>query len=251
MPDPGPMRPLSRDDAAALRVAAAERALSAVRPEARPPYVLRYPVRELTEWTAVRPVARPTYIPRTEWGTRNGRVMWTRVAMAALQAQDHDLADVVPRDIGAWCPAYAENPPEKRRAFWVGMMSALAKHESRWDPQAVGGGGLWYGLLQILPDTARRYVCRARTGEALTDPEDNLSCAARIMSRTVTRDRAVALMDGRWRGVAADWGPMSNRSKIAEMSAWTRAQPYCVAPVAVRVTAVAESPRPRERPNPT
>ncbi len=103
----------------------------------------------------------------------------------------------------------------------------------------VGGGNLWFGLLQIYPDTARRYGCRARTGDALTDPEDNLSCAARILAVTVPRDRAVAVHDGRWRGVAADWGPMTNRSKIAEMSAWTRQQSYCV-PL--------ESIRPRVRP---
>jgi hypothetical protein len=37
-------------------------------------------------------------------------------------------------------------------------------------------------LLQIYPDTARRYGCRARTAEALNNPVENLSCAARIMA---------------------------------------------------------------------
>ena len=69
-----------------------------------------------------------------------------------------------------------------RRAFWVGMMSALSKHESTYNTRAVGGGDLWYGLLQIYPDTARRYGCRARKGEALNNPVENLSCAARIMA---------------------------------------------------------------------
>ena len=92
---------------------------------------------------------------------------------------------------------------------------------------SVGGGGRWFGLLQIYPDTARRYGCRATTGEALKNPADNLSCAARIMAVTVSRDRAVALHDGRWRGVAADWGPMTNGNKIAEMAAWTSKQDYC------------------------
>jgi len=43
----------------------------------------------------------------------------------------------------------------------------------------------------------------------------------------VSRDRAVALHDGRWRGVAADMGPMTNYNKIAEMAAWTSKQDYC------------------------
>jgi hypothetical protein len=113
-------------------------------------------------------------------------------------------------------------------------MSALAKHESTYNPQAVGGGNLWFGLLQIYPDTARRYGCYARTGEALKDPEDNLSCAARIMNVTVARDNAIALRDSRWRGIAADWGPMSNRSKIADMAAWTNSQSYCQPAVNIR-----------------
>jgi len=138
-----------------------------------------------------------------------------------------DLESLVPRDIARWCPAYESNGPELRRAFWVGMMSALAKHESTYNPRAVGGGDLWYGLLQIYPDTARRYGCYARTGEALKNPTDNLACAARIMNVTVARDNAIAVHDGRWRGVAADWGPMSNRRKIPEMANWTAQQSYC------------------------
>ena len=107
-------------------------------------------------------------------------------------------------------------------------MSALAKYESTYRPDAVGGGGQWFGLLQIYPPTARHFGCLARDGEALKDPVANLGCAARIMATTVRRDNAIAIRDGRWRGVAADWGPMTDPAKIAEMSAWTRRQSYCV-----------------------
>jgi hypothetical protein len=139
--------------------------------------------------------------------------------MTAIAGHGDGLESLVPRDVDQWCPAYTENGPEKRRAFWVGMMSALAKHESTYNPRAVGGGDLWFGLLQIFPDTARRYGCY--------DPEDNLSCAARIMNVTVARDNAIAVRDSRWRGIAADWGPMSNQSKRSEMVAWTNRQSYC------------------------
>jgi hypothetical protein len=154
--------------------------------------------------------------------------------MTAISGHGEGLESLVPRDIDRWCPAYIDNGPEQRRAFWVGVMSALAKHESTYNPRAVGGGDLWYGLLQIYPDTARRYGCYARTGEALKDPEDNLSCAARIMNVTVARDNAIAVRDSRWRGIAADWGPMSNRGKTAEMVAWTNKQSYCQAQVNIR-----------------
>ena len=230
-------RPFSREDANAARVAADAARLTSFRPVARPDYMIRYPVTVIKGAPGVRPQVRPNFVPQTRWGKTSTASAWARATMSAVAAQGLD--SVVPRDIESWCPAYADNSPTLRRAFWVGMMSALSKHESTHNPQAVGGGGLWYGLLQILPATARGYGCRATTGEGLKNPIDNLSCAARIMGRTVKRDRAVALHDGRWRGVAADWGPMSNRAKIAEMSAWTRAQDYCV---------VRELPRPVLRP---
>ena len=212
--------PLPQSDAVQLP-------LSGVRPQARPAWMVRGPVVVNAGTSTIRPRARPRYLPAARWDHQEGAELWTRAAMSALAAHGAPMVNTVPRDIGDWCPAYRQNGPQLRRAFWVGMMSALAKHESTWNPRAVGGGGRWYGLLQIYPDTARRYGCRARTGEALTNPADNLSCAARIMAVTVPRDQAVAVRDGRWRGVAADWGPMTNQSKISEMQAWTRSQDYC------------------------
>lgn len=222
-----PTRPVSRDDIVTARADLAQLRLAAFRVAARPVHMIRYPVQVETREPEARPVARSGFLPNTRWKFKKGSDVWTRAAMTAISGHGDGLESLVPRDIAQWCPAYIDSGPAQRRAFWVGMMSALAKHESTYNPRAVGGGDLWYGLLQIYPDTARRYGCRAQTGEALKNPADNLSCAARIMNETVARDNAVALHDGRWRGVAADWGPMSNRSKIAEMSAWTRAQSYC------------------------
>jgi hypothetical protein len=233
-------RPLSRTDAVALREQAvlvraeeARLALATFRPAERPVYMVRYPV-TISQNPTMRPVLRTNYIPDTRWDFRGDSDSWTRATLAALRTHGSDMEETVPRDIANWCPAYEENPPHLRRAFWVGMMSALAKHESTYRPNAVGGGNLWFGLLQIYPDTARRYGCRATTGEGLKDPEDNLSCAVRIMNVTVPRDNAIAVRDSRWRGVAADWGPMTNRAKIAEMSAWTRGQDYCVSRSSIR-----------------
>lgn len=201
-------------------------ALAGHRPEARPAHMIRYPV-EVRSGAPVRPVARAAFLPEARWDNLRDGPLWTRAAMSALATNAPRLTEIVPRDIEAWCPGYASNPPELRRAFWAGMMSALAFYESTHRPRAVGGGNRWFGLLQIYPPTAQGYGCRAQSGVALTDPEDNLACAARIMNVTVARDRAVALHDGRWRGVAADWGPMTDRSKRAAMAAWTSAQSYC------------------------
>ena len=179
---------------------------------------------------AIRPEARLEVLPRTRWDSFPRGRLWTRAALSALVAHGGGLEDFVPADIEEWCPGYTSASPEQRRAFWVGMFSALAYHESTWNPRAVGGGNQWFGLLQIYPPTARDYRCRARTGEALMNGADNLSCAVRIASHQVQMRGDVR------RGMRA-WGPFHNAAKRAQMAAWTREQTYCTAPGSIRPVA--------------
>lgn len=222
-----PLRPIGREEAAHI-------ALASFRPTARPQHMIRLPVVIETREPEVRPVARSSYLPEARWDRLGVGPIWTRAVMSAISAHGEDLENTVPRDIETWCPAYQTNSPEKRRAFWAGMISLLARYESTYRPEAVGGGGRWFGLMQILPSTAAHFGCRATTGEALKVPEDNLACAVRIMNVTVPRDEAIALRDSRWRGVAADWGPMTDRDKINAMASWTRSQSYCTTLDAIR-----------------
>lgn len=173
----------------------------------------------------IRPQARDAQVPRTRWTHQPDHVLWTRTALSALKTHGAPLVSLVPKDIGDWCPRYPQATPADRRAFWVGFLSALAKFESTYKPRAVGGGGKWYGLLQILPATARGYKCNVGTGEALKNGSANLSCAIRIMAVTVPRDGVIYGRGGR--GVAADWGPMRSSSKRADMSGWLKRQSYC------------------------
>lgn len=179
---------------------------------------------EVAPLESLRPVARTEVTLTARWDHRPGSTVWTRATLRALRSHARALPQLTPRDIADWCPAYSGGTLQQREAFWIGLISTLAKHESTWRPAAVGGGGLWYGLLQILPDTARRYKCRARSGEALKNPADNLSCGLRIMAVTVPRDGVVSRG---MRGVAADWGPFHSRKKRADMMRWTKSQSYC------------------------
>ncbi|MBS0123163.1 transglycosylase SLT domain-containing protein [Thetidibacter halocola] len=174
---------------------------------------------------SLRPVARRAVVlPDARWANKGDRRGWTLAIVRALRAHAASLPDTVPRDIATWCPGYPTASREEREAFWVGLVSSLAWHESTHRPAAVGGGGQWYGLTQILPSTARLYRCKAKSGEALKDPEDNLSCALRIMARTVPRDGVIS---AGMRGVAADWGPFHSKRKREDMRAWVRSQEYC------------------------
>ena len=143
----------------------------------------------------------------------------------AVAGQDEVLAGAVPSDIAAWCPGYSQASLHERRAFWVGMLSALARYESRWNPAAAGGGGRWVGLMQISPQTARTHGCTATTAAALKDGAANLACAVRIVAAQVGRDGAVAGKGNR--GLGRDWMPLRTTAKRAEMAGWTGAQSYC------------------------
>lgn len=174
---------------------------------------------------SLRPVARTyTPLPEMRWKNRNEADRWSMAALKALRSHASVLPRTVPRDIGDWCPAYTTNDTSAREAFWIGLLSTLAKHESTFRPTAVGGGGKWYGLLQILPATARGYNCNARSQSDLQNGAANLQCALRIMAVTVPRD--VVVSQG-MRGVAADWGPFHSPSKRKDMMQWLRKQPYC------------------------
>ena len=87
--------------------------------------------------------------PAARWDFHPEAAYWSRASRAALLDHAAPLVAFVPRDIDAWCPAYPEADDRDRRSFWVGLISALAKYESTWKPEAVGGrGGKWFGLVQ-------------------------------------------------------------------------------------------------------
>lgn len=161
--------------------------------------------------------------PPMRWGEKNGSDAWTQATLAALDREGVTIMSQVPSDINAFCPNYAELTQTGRRAFWAGLLSAVAKHESTYNPQASGGGGRWLGLMQIAPATWRHYDCNGN----IKNGGDNMSCAVKIMSRQVGRDNAVARTENGWRGVARDWAPMRNASKRADIAAWTSSQSYC------------------------
>jgi hypothetical protein len=165
--------------------------------------------------------------PPMQWDHHPEGEEWTESTLVAISTKDPLLSERIPADIETWCPGYAEAPVEARRAFWAGLLSAVAKYESTWNPAASGGGGRWIGLMQISPRSAANYGCEATSVGALKDGEANLECAVEIMSEQVARDGLVAGAGNR--GIGRDWAPLRSDGKRAAMAAWTREQPYCEA----------------------
>jgi len=166
-------------------------------------------------------------LPTMRWDHLPQATNWTVATLKAVEEHGSGLVTTVPKDIAQWCPGYENASDAERAAFWAGLFSTLAKYESTWNPKASGGGGLWIGLTQIDPRTARGYDCNAKTKAELKNGAANLSCAVRIASYQVARDDVLISEDGSWRGVARDWAPFRSAAKRADMAAWTRSQDYC------------------------
>lgn len=160
----------------------------------------------------------------TRWEHRAEAAAWNDAAMRALQEDGAAMLALSPRDVATFCPEYASADPEGRAAFWVALMSGLARYESGHRPEAAGAGGRYQGLLQISPATARFHGCDLDAPRGLYDGATNLACAVRIATRAVVRDGVIATGRG---GVAADWPPMRDPAKRDEIAAFTRALPAC------------------------
>jgi len=162
--------------------------------------------------------------PAARWDYHPEATGWTNASLQMLQSDAAILTDLEPADIDQWCPAYLDADTEERAAFWNGILSALAFHESTHRPEAIGGNGRWFGLTQIVPATARGYGCEAGSADELLDGEANLQCALRIWATTVPRDGVIS--EG-MRGIAADWGPFHSSRKREDMREWVSQQAYC------------------------
>lgn len=167
----------------------------------------------------------PSAQPAMRWDHRPEAAEWTARSLAAVQSHDDVLAGAVPADIEGWCPGYKGNGLAERRSFWVGLLSAVAKYESSWNPAASGGGGRYIGVMQISPKSAANHGCSARSAKALKDGGANLECAVEMLAYQVGRDGVVAGKGNR--GIGRDWMPLRKSAKRGEIAKWTRAQSYC------------------------
>ena len=166
-----------------------------------------------------------TALPAMRWDHRPEAAEWTSRALVAVAARDDVLASKVPADIETWCPRYKSARLPDRRAFWAGLLSAVAKYESSWNPNAAGGGGRYVGIMQISPRSASNYGCAATSSKALKNGGANLECAVKMLAQQVGRDGVVAGKGNR--GIGRDWMPLRKSSQRTEMAAWTSKQAYC------------------------
>jgi hypothetical protein len=178
--------------------------------------------------------------PPAAWDERPEGRQWTTIAHNAIDTLAPNLVTIVPTDIDAFCPGYRNASPANRRAFYVSLLSELARYESNFDPSvrftesfkdAAGRPVVSRGLLQISQESANGYGCAITDPEQLHDPATNLRCSVRILDRWITRDQVVSgYTAGAWRGASRYWSPFRDRNKLVDLQAALNARPYCARP---------------------
>ena len=158
------------------------------------------------------------------WDHRTEAQSWNGAMIDALGRDGSALIAAVPRDVETFCPGYAAASANERKGVWIMVFSGLARYESGWRPEAAGAGGRYRGLLQISPATARFHGCDLSHPAGLYDGATNLACAVRIANAAVARDGVIATGRG---GMAADWPPLRDATRRAEIAGFTRALPQC------------------------
>lgn len=174
------------------------------------------------------------------WDSRSDGAQWTAFTRAALVTDGKALLQVEPADAADYCPAYATLSGEEREAFWLGLLSAMARFESGFRPATSfpesfndrnGTPVISRGLLQLSQESAnsRLYNCEIGEAEELHDPRTNLTCGAKIMAALVTRDGTIGIQEnGRWRGGSAYWSVLrTSSSSNPQIRAYTNGMAVC------------------------
>jgi len=152
------------------------------------------------------------------------------------------LAELSPRDIAAFCPAYATLSADQKRDFWVDFLSAVALSESGQDAKRsrfhamdsdAGRPTFRRGLLQISIESARRsiYRCDVDNPKALEEPRANLACGVRILTHWIESDGVIASDPAATgpRGGARYWPTLAKPMSRAGVEGRTAASPACAA----------------------
>jgi len=173
------------------------------------------------------------------WSSANLDGSWTKAAENAVAKSV--LPRQVPADIKYFCPTYPKLNQQQRRKFWVGLLSAMAKPESNFQPHryytekfadARGRRVVSRGLLQISIESAnqQRYDCDIPQATLLHDPKVNLTCGVKILAKWVKTDGVIAKSRKARANVGGSryWSTLREQhGHLRKIAEFTRTLPFC------------------------
>lgn len=178
---------------------------------------------------------KPPIELKADWGSKPE---WSAFTLAAIAEHGSALLNKNPGDWAKFCARpFAQLSSDEKAAFYLGLISALARFESSFKPDvtyteafpdAQGRKVISRGLLQLSQESANGYKCGITDAKQLHDPRTNLSCGVRILSRWVERDGVIqGGGTGGWKGAARYWSPFRKADRIAKMAAFTKSLKVC------------------------
>jgi hypothetical protein len=150
-----------------------------------------------------------------------------------------------------FCSRYPGLSEGDRMHFWAGLISAMVKRESSFNPKATftesfrehGADSpivISRGLLQLsFPEDRDKYHCKLQRADDLYDAQTNITCGVTVLSTLVSRDGRIAGREGsRWKGGAAYWSVLrsaggkdnSNSKSLNSIKKFTQSMAVCRAP---------------------
>lgn len=177
-------------------------------------------------------------IPLWENHTSQGK-NWTEFMHRELDQSGKNLLDVIPGDQNLFCPNYSNLSLQQRKAYWVFMVSSMARFESNFKPamsytegfnDSQGQPVISRGLLQLSIESGNAYGCQFKSAQEVHDPLKNLRCGIKILDRWLSRDGRIAgKVSGQWRGGARYWSVLREGDKTSYKSilSWSQNLSIC------------------------
>lgn len=158
---------------------------------------------------------------------------FTLMTVEGLKSEGQALVDGAPEDAESFCLGYRSFDMNGRLAFWVGLISAIAKFESDFKPELTfkekfsdskGAKVVSRGLLQLSFESAQDWGCKIEQPDDLHDPRRNLLCGIRILNQLI---ESVSVISGRetsgdeskWLGGARYWSVLREGRRLDEIKA--------------------------------
>jgi len=177
-----------------------------------------------------------------DWDSKSEAESWTNSLAMSLEAYGQGLlATTSVKDAKKYCPKYSSLSRDQRKAFYIMLISSMARFESSFKPETTytedfkDSQGLWVksrGLLQISKESANQsaYGCKIVDKEDLHLPAVNLACGVKILNYWIKKDGYVGtyLSKTQIYGGARYWSVLRDISgSNSKIAAKTKALPYC------------------------